>query len=75
MKISEAKREYLIEIEVRRFTPNTIWCYRNHLNLFLHFCEEEAHITAVEEMTLAVVRQFSLYISAKGKREVTSTAS
>jgi integrase/recombinase XerD len=34
----------------------------------LRFCEEEAHIMVVEEMTLAVVRQFSLYMSAKGKK-------
>ena len=68
MKISEAKREYLIEIEVRKFTPKTIRCYRNNLDLFLRFCEEEAHIMAVEEMTLAVVRQFSLFMSARGKK-------
>ena len=68
MKISVARREYLIEIEVRKFTPKTIRCYRNNLNLFLRFCEEEAHIMAVEEMTLAVVRQFSLFMSARGKK-------
>jgi site-specific recombinase XerD len=68
MKISVARREYLIEIEVRKFTPKTIRCYRNNLDLFLRFCEEEAHIMAVEEMTLAVVRQFSLFMSARGKK-------
>ena len=68
MKISVAKREYLTEIEVRKFTLKTIKSYRNNLNLFLRFCEEEAHIMVVEEMTLAVVRQFSLYMSAKGKK-------
>ena len=41
MKISVAKREYLVEIEVRKFVPRTIKSYRNNLNLFLHFCEEE----------------------------------
>lgn len=34
MKISTAAREYLIEIEVRKFTPKTIRSYRNNLNLF-----------------------------------------
>ena len=42
MKISTAKREYLVEIEVRKYTPKTIRSYRNNLNLFLRFCEEEA---------------------------------
>lgn len=44
MKISAAIREYLIEIEVRNYTPKTIRGYRNSLNLFLRFCEQEAHI-------------------------------
>lgn len=68
MNISAAKGEYLIEIEVRKFTPKTIRSYRNNLNLFLRFCEEEAGITEVEDLTLAVVRQFSLYMSGKGRK-------
>ena len=68
MKISVAKREYLTEIEVRKLTLKTIKSYRNNLNLFLRFCEEEAGITEVEELTLSVVRQFSLYISGKGRK-------
>ena len=37
MKINAAIREYLIEIEVRKYTPETIRGYRNSLNLFLRF--------------------------------------
>ena len=47
MKISAVIREYLIEIEVRKYTPKTIRGYRNSLNLFLRFCEQEAHIQEV----------------------------
>ena len=68
MKIGVAKREYLTEIEVRKFTLKTIKSYRNNLNLFLRFCEEEAGISEVEELTLSVVRQFSLYMSGKGRK-------
>ena len=68
MKISVAKREYLTEIEVRKFTLKTTKSYRNNLNLFLRFCEEEAGISEVEELTLSVVRQFSLYMSGKGRK-------
>ena len=67
MKISTAVKEYLIEIEVRKFTPKTIRSYRNNLNLFLRFCEEEAGITEVEDLSLSVVRQFSIYMSSKGR--------
>lgn len=68
MKISTAAKEYLIEIEVRKFTPKTIRSYRNNLNLFLRFCEEQAHVTDVEDLSLAVVRQFSLYMSSRGRK-------
>ena len=44
MKISVARREYLIEIEVRKFTLKTIKSYRNNLNLFLHFCKNGARV-------------------------------
>ena len=68
MKISVAIKEYLVEIEVRKYTPKTIRSYRNNLNLFLRFCQEETDITEVEELSLAVVRQFSLYMSKRGKK-------
>lgn len=68
MKISTAAKEYLIEIEVRKFTPKTIRSYRNNLNLFLRFCEEEERITEIEDVTLAVVRQFSRFMSERGRK-------
>ena len=68
MKTSAAIREYLIEIEVRKYTPKTIRGYRNSLNLFLRFCEQEAHIQEVEEINLAAVRQFSAFMSQKRSR-------
>ena len=36
MKISTAANEYLVEIEVRKYTPKTIRSYRNNLNLFVY---------------------------------------
>ena len=69
MKISAAAKEYLIEIEVRKYTPKTIRSYRNNLNLFLRFCEEEAGVTEIEYVSLAVVRQFSRFMSEQGKRQ------
>ena len=66
MKISTAAREYLIEIEVRKFTPKTIRSYRNNLNLFLRYCETEAQITDVDEITLATIRQFTSYLPMMG---------
>ena len=68
MKMQSAVEEYLVEIEVRKYTPKTIRSYRNNLNLFLRFCEQEAHIQEVEEINLAVVRQFSAFMSQRGRK-------
>jgi len=68
MKIRTAIREYLVEIEVRKYTPKTIRSYRNNLSLFLRFCEEEAGIEEAEELTIAAVRQFTKFMSSKGRK-------
>lgn len=68
MKIKQALEEYLIEIEVRKFTPKTIRSYRNNLNLFVRFLTEEAHLYDTEDLTLAAVRKFTLYMTSKGKK-------
>ena len=68
MKISTAAKEYFIEIEIRKFTPKTIRSYRNNLNLFLRFCEEQTDAREMEDVTLAIVRQFTLYLTSKGKK-------
>lgn len=39
MKMQSAVEEYLVEIEVRKYTPKTIRSYRCNLNLFLRFAQ------------------------------------
>lgn len=68
MEIGMAAKEYLIEIEVRKYTPRTIRGYRNNLNLFLRFCEEEAKISEIENVTLATVKQFTRAMTASKKK-------
>lgn len=41
MKMQNAVEEYLVEIEVRKYTPKTIRSYRCNLNLFLSFYAAE----------------------------------
>ena len=41
MEIGMAAKEYLIEIEVRKYTPKMIRSYRNNLNLFLRFVRKK----------------------------------
>ena len=68
MKIKQALEEYLLEIEVRKYTPKTIRSYRNNLNLFVRFLDEEAEVYDTEDLTLAAVRKFSAYMVGRGKK-------
>ena len=68
MKIEHALREYLLDIEVRKYTPKTIRSYRNNLNLFVRYLDEEADIFDTEDLTLAAVRKFSAYMVGRGKK-------
>lgn len=47
MKTQSAVDEYLVEIEVRKYTPKTIRSYRCNLNLFLRFCAEKLCVETV----------------------------
>ena len=68
MHIDTAAKEYLVEIEVRKFTKKTIRSYRNNLNIFLRYFQEEAQLTNIEDLSLAVVRKFTLYLVEKGRK-------
>ena len=68
MKITTAIKEYLIEIEVRKYSPRTIRSYKNNLSLFSRFCEEKAGIEEVDEIVLATVRKFAMEMTASGKK-------
>lgn len=68
MRLSAAIRDYLIEIEVRKYTPKTIRGYRTNLGLFLRFCEEIAGIDTMDELTPAIVRRFTGYMVDRGRK-------
>ena len=68
MKINAAAKEYLTEIEIRKFTPKTIRSYRNNLNLFIRFCEEQTETEDIEDLTLAIVRQFTSFMISKSRK-------
>ncbi len=68
MKLTTAAKEYLAEIEVRKFIPKTIRSYRNNLNLFLRYCETEAQITDAEDLSLATIRKFTSYMVLRGSK-------
>ena len=68
MKIETAVREYLIEIEVRKYTPRTIKGYRTNLDLFLRFCKEKSMIEEAEDISLGVVKRLTQFLTGQGKK-------
>ena len=68
MRIDKAIRDFLIEIEIRKYTPKTIRSYRNNLSLFLRFCEEKAGIEDTEDISLPVIKQFVQTLSDSGRK-------
>lgn len=68
MEIRKAVNEYLVEIEVRKYTPKTIRGYRNNLNLFSRFCTENAGVEDTTELSNAIIKQFTLFMSAAGRK-------
>ncbi len=67
MKNTQALKEYLLEIEIRKYTQKTIRSYRNNLELFLRYLEENG-VTEIEDISLAVIRKFTLYMIGRGKK-------
>lgn len=68
MKLDALVKEYLIEIEVRKYTPKTIRGYRVGLNLFLRFCKEHLDQDEIDDITLATVRQFAKFMTEAGRK-------
>lgn len=68
MKLEVLVKEYLIEIEVRKYTPKTIRGYRNGLNLFLRFCKGNLDIDEIDDVTLATVKQFTKFMTDAGRK-------
>ena len=68
MLIYVVAKEYLVEIEVRKFIKKTIRSYRNNLNMFLRFYHEEEKLDSLDDLSLAVVRRYTLYLVGKGRK-------
>ena len=51
MKIKYTLQEYLLETEVRKYTQKTIRSYRNNLNLFVRYLDEEVDVFDTKDLT------------------------
>lgn len=65
MKIENCIKDFLLESEIKKFTPKTIKGYRTNLNRFVHFCKED-EITDMDDVDFVVVKRFSYWLINKG---------
>ena len=59
MKIKAAIKDWLVECEIRRYTPKTLKGYRTNLNIFSRYCEEELEITDMDDIDMTVIKRFT----------------
>ncbi len=43
--------EYLLECEIRKFTPKTIRGYKNCIELLIRYCKEKYNVTKVKDVS------------------------
>jgi len=69
MLISELIDEYILDCEIRKYTPKTINGYRNNLNYLREHLKEHCNIYCIEEVKAKNLKAFFKYISDKGRKE------
>lgn len=67
MKVELAIKEYLRDIEIRKYTPKTIRSYTVNLGVLLSFLETQG-ISETEDLTPLVMKEFALFMSKKGRK-------
>lgn len=59
MKVRDAIKDFLVECEIRNYTPKTLRGYRTNLNIFVAYLEQEEDITKMSEINMAVIKRFT----------------
>lgn len=67
MKIKEAIKEYLVEIEIRGYSKKTLRTYGTKLNIFCRWCEEVEEIDDVEDIRLSTIKKYTQAMQRAGK--------
>lgn len=67
MKIKQAVAEYLLEIEVRKFTPRTIKHYKLSLEMLQRYLKQ-TEVNDVEDISIVTIKSYSHFLSKKGNK-------
>lgn len=68
MKIKAAVQDWLVECEIRKYTPKTIRGYKMNISIFQRYCEVELDIHDVDDITMGTIRQFTHTMVQKGHK-------
>lgn len=67
MKLELAIKEYLKDIEIRKFTPKTIRSYTVNLRILFLFAKQEG-VEETEDLSVAFVKSFASFLVNKGHK-------
>lgn len=68
MKIDAAIKDWIVECEIRKYTPKTIRGYKMNLSIFQRYCEQEQGITDMDDISYAVIKQYTQALIKKGHK-------
>ena len=68
MTIRTAIQDFLVEIEIRKYTIRTQRGYKTNLNVFATYCEEELQITDMDDVDMVVVKRFTQRMIQLGRK-------
>lgn len=71
MKIITAAKDYLVEIEIRKYSPRTITVAKTKLQRFAAYCQEELEIESMEDVTPRAIKLYTQYMMRKGYKGTT----
>ena len=61
--------EYLLECQIRKFTPKTIRGYKNCIDLLVRYCKEKHGITDVKDVSHIHIRMFFKELTETNHKE------
>ena len=68
VKVKAAIADWLVECEIRKYTPKTLKGYKTNLNIFMRYCAEEEEIDDMEEVSVAVIKRYTQMLVRKGHK-------
>lgn len=67
MRMDLAVKDYLVDIEIRKYSPRTVQSYKLKLRQLVQFCESIG-VDDTEELTMGVIKQFTHHMMSKGNK-------